>query len=156
MALPQLFRNRLSVPVIAAPMFPISEPELVVVCCRYGVAGAFPALNAGTTQELAEWLAAISGALAGNTHELRAAPYGVNIILQPDNTRSVPDLEVIVRYEAPFIITSLGNPAKMVEAVHGYGGLVLADVIHSEHARKSIAAGVDGLIAVGGGAGGHA
>lgn len=155
MPLPSSFLGRFSVPVIAAPMFLISGPELVVACCRSGVAGTFPALNTRTTEELGAWLSEIGSALAPAAEEA-PAPYGVNLILHPSNTRLEADLAVLVAHRVPFVITSLGHPGQVVEAVHGYGGVVFSDVIHAKHARKAIDAGVDGLIAVGSGAGGHA
>lgn len=155
MPLPSSFLGRFSVPVIAAPMFLISGPELVIACCRAGVAGTFPALNTRTTEEFGAWLSEIGSALEAST-EAAPAPYGVNLILHPSNTRLDADLAVLVAHRVPFVITSLGHPAQVVEAVHGYGGVVLSDVIHAKHARKAIDAGVDGLIAVGSGAGGHA
>jgi nitronate monooxygenase len=156
MPIPRMFHGRLSVPVIASPMFLISGPELVIACCKAGVAGTFPSLNTRTTEGFVEWLDTISAALGDHSSDAFAAPYGVNLILHPTNSRKDADLAALVEHRVPFVITSLGNPAKVVEAVHGYGGLVFADVIHARHARKSIDAGVDGLIAVGNGAGGHA
>jgi len=152
MSLPERFRGRLSVPAVAAPMFLISGPELVAACCRAGVAGTFPALNARTGETLAEWLTALDPVAA----DPACAPYGVNLILHPSNPRVGPDLELLVAHRTPFVITSLGHPGQVVEAVHGYGGLVFSDVIHAHHAKKAIAAGVDGIIAVASGAGGHA
>lgn len=153
MSLPDSFRGRFRVPVIASPMFLISGPELVIACCKAGVAGTFPSLNARSSEGLRQWLDTLGEALgeAGD-----AAPYGVNLILHPTNERQDADLEVLVEHRVPFVITSLGNPQKVVRAVHAYGGLVFSDVIHAKHARKAIDAGVDGLIAVGSGAGGHA
>ncbi|MBS0449953.1 MAG: nitronate monooxygenase [Proteobacteria bacterium] len=156
MSIPALFRGRLSVPVIASPMFLISGPELVIACCRSGVAGTFPALNTRTTEGFSEWLTTIEKALAEDNGGHPVAPYGVNLILHPTNVRKDADLQAVVQHKVPFIITSLGNPAPVVEAVHSYGGLVFSDVINVKHARKSIEVGVDGLIAVGSGAGGHA
>jgi len=152
MSLPERFRGVMSLPVIAAPMFLVSGPELVSACCRAGVAGTFPALNARTPEALDAWLGALD-AVAGDP---ACAPYGVNLILHPSNPRVAPDLELLVKHRAPFVITSLGNPAQVVEAVHAYGGLVFSDVVHAHHARKAAAAGVDGIIAVASGAGGHA
>lgn len=152
MSIPKIFQGRLSVPVIAAPMFLVSGPELIIACCQAGVAGSFPTLNARSSEALADWLASISHALAGTD----SAPYGINLILHASNPRRDADLAVVIAQQVPFVITSLGNPVKVVEAVHAYGGVVFADVIHAKHAQKAIAAGVDGLIAVGSGAGGHA
>ncbi|MCB1889715.1 MAG: nitronate monooxygenase [Rhodocyclaceae bacterium] len=152
MSLPERFRGVMSLPVIAAPMFLVSGPALVTACCRAGVAGTFPALNARTSEELDTWLAALDGVAS----DPGCAPYGVNLILHPSNPRVAPDLELLVSHRTPFVITSLGNPAQVVETVHGYGGLVFSDVVHAHHARKAAAAGVDGIIAVASGAGGHA
>lgn len=156
MPLPSSFLGRFSVPVIAAPMFLISGPELVIACCRAGVAGTFPALNTRTGEELGAWLTALEAALGSRVGPASHAPYGVNLILHPTNTRQETDLDILVAHRVPFVITSLGNPHKVVQAVHRYGGVVFSDVIHAKHARKAIDAGVDGLIVVGSGAGGHA
>lgn len=159
MMIPDAFRGRMRLPVIAAPMFLVSGVELITETCRAGVAGSFPALNARTTAQLDSWLASIDAGLAeARTADPAApvAPHGVNLILHASNTRMGPDLEVICRHRVPFVITSLGHPGEVVKAVHAYGGLVFSDVIHSHHARKVAAAGVDGIIAVAAGAGGHA
>ena len=152
MAVPQRFRGVMSLPAIAAPMFLVSGPALVRECCRAGVAGTFPALNARSSETLGEWL----GALDGVASDTACAPYGVNLILHPSNVRVETDLALLVEHRCPFVITSLGHPGRVVEAVHGYGGLVFSDVIHAHHAKKAIAAGVDGIVAVAAGAGGHA
>ncbi|MDQ8020314.1 MAG: nitronate monooxygenase [Moraxellaceae bacterium] len=151
MSLPTLFQGRLRIPAIAAPMFLVSGPELVIATCTAGVAGSFPALNARPSSQFDMWLGQIGDALDAD-----AAPYGVNLILHASNVRLADDLALCVSHKVPFVITSLGHPGKVVEAVHGYGGLVLADVIHATHARKVAAAGVDGIIAIASGAGGHA
>jgi len=151
MSIPAAFQGRMRLPAIAAPMFLVSGPELVIATCRAGVAGSFPALNARTPAQLDEWLGQINSALGDAD-----APYGVNLILHASNPRVAPDLELLVKHKVPFVITSLGNPAQVVEAVKSYGGLVFSDVIHAYHARKAAAAGVDGIIAVAAGAGGHA
>lgn len=153
MSLPDAFKGRMRLPAIAAPMFLVSGPELVIATCQAGVAGTFPALNARTPQILDEWLGSINGALdaAGS-----CAPFGVNLILHASNPRVDDDLALLVKHRVPFVITSLGHPGKVVEAVHSYGGVVFSDVVHAYHARKAAAAGVDGIIAVSAGAGGHA
>ena len=151
MALPESFRGRVSVPVVAAPMFLVSGPQLVVEACRSGVPAAFPALNQRSTAEFVEWLDEVGGAL-DETH----APWGVNLIVHRSNPRLEQDLEACVRHRVPFVVTSLGAVPDLVKAVHGYGGVVFHDVISLRHARKAAEAGVDGLIAVCAGAGGHA
>lgn len=159
MSLPAAFAGCMRLPAIAAPMFLVSGPELVINTCTAGVAGTFPALNARTPEILDEWLGAIDAALDAQRATgagALCAPYGVNLILHPSNPRVQPDLALLVKHRTPFVITSLGNPAPVVEVVKSYGGLVFSDVVHAYHAKKAAAAGVDGIIAVGGGAGGHA
>lgn len=148
------FADRLTLPVVAAPMFLISNPRLVVACCTNGVVGTFPALNQRTTEGFDRWLTEIESALddAGAT----PAPYGVNLIVHRSNPRVQADLEVVVRHRVPIVITSLGAVSELVDAVHSYGGLVWHDVTNRRHAEKAAAAGVDGLICVAAGAGGHA
>ncbi|MCA0242191.1 MAG: nitronate monooxygenase family protein [Proteobacteria bacterium] len=156
---PQALLQALRLPVVAAPMFIASGVELVVAQCRSGIVGAFPALNARPAAEFERWLDAIEQALAAHdaAHpQTPAAPYAVNLILHPSNDRLAADLATCVRRRVPIVITSVGDPAAVVQAVHGYGGLVLHDVIHQRHARKAAKAGVDGLILVCAGAGGHA
>jgi nitronate monooxygenase len=146
-------------PAIAAPMFLVSGPALVAETCKAGVAGTFPALNARTPEELDAWLGQLNADLAAARAADPAAaiaPYGVNLILHASNPRVAPDLELFCRHKVPFVITSLGHPGDVVKAVHAYGGLVFSDVIHAHHAKKAAAAGVDGIIAVASGAGGHA
>lgn len=158
MALPAAFRGTLRLPAIAAPMFLVSGPQLVAETCKAGVAGTFPALNARTSGQLDAWLTEIDDSLAAARREPGAvvAPYGVNLILHASNPRVEPDLALICTHKVPFVITSLGHPGEVVKAVHAYGGLVFSDVVHAYHARKAAAAGVDGIIAVASGAGGHA
>lgn len=159
MPIPTAFRGRLRVPAIAAPMFLVSGPELVIATCKAGVAGSFPALNARPAAQLDQWLGEIGAALAAHRAaqpDAACAPYGVNLILHPTNKRLDEDLALLVKHRVPFVVTSLGHPGEVVKAVHGYGGLVFSDVIHAYHAKKAAAAGVDGIIAVCGGAGGHA
>jgi nitronate monooxygenase len=150
-ALPESFRGRVAVPVVAAPMFLVSGPQLVIEACRSGVPAAFPALNRRSTAEFVEWLDEVGGAL-DETH----APWGVNLIVHRSNPRLEADLEACVRHRVPFIVTSLGAVPDLVKAVHGYGGIVFHDIVSLRHARKAAEAGVDGLIAVCAGAGGHA
>lgn len=154
MSLPSLLTQRLRLPVIAAPMFLASGPELVIECCKAGVVGTFPALNQRSSQGLEQWLTEVQAALAEFGAD--AAPYGVNLIVHKSNPRLEEDLALCIKHQVPLIITSLGANAELIEAVHGYGGLVFHDVINVRHAKKAAAAGVDGLIAVAAGAGGHA
>ncbi len=137
-------------PIIAAPMFLISGPELVIACCEAGIVGTFPALNQRTSQGLDEWLVQIKSALPPGTR------FGVNLIVHPSNTRLQDDLAVLVKHQVPLVITSLGAVSSVIDAVHSYGGQVYHDVTTRRHAEKAAAAGVDGLIAVSAGAGGHA
>ncbi len=158
MPLPTLLESRLRVPVIAAPMFLVSGPALVAACCKSGIVGSFPALNARTTELFDEWLEEIASLVpnAGLDAAGDTAPYGVNLILHRSNPRLGADLDVVVARRVPLILTSIGDPAAIVERVHDYGGLVFHDVTTIRHARKAAAAGADGLILVCAGAGGHA
>jgi nitronate monooxygenase len=151
------WRDRLAIPAIAAPMFLVSGPDLVVETCRSGIMGAFPALNQRTSDGYAAWLDEIQERLdrieaAGGA----PSPFGVNLIVHKTNARLARDLEITVQHRVPVVITSLGAAHEVVDAIHSYGGLVFHDVINLRHARKAAAAGVDGLIAVCAGAGGHA
>jgi nitronate monooxygenase len=150
-ALPESFRGRLAAPLVAAPMFLVSGPQLIIEACRSGIPAAFPALNRRSTAEFVEWLDEVGGAL-DDSH----APWGVNLIVHRSNPRLEQDLEACVRHRVPFIVTSLGAVPDLVQAVHGYGGVVFHDVVGLRHAHKAAEAGVDGLIAVCAGAGGHA
>lgn len=157
MTMPSQLQGRLRLPVISAPMFLGSGPDLVVGACRAGVLGTFPALNLRTTQDFDAWLTRIETALAEPDESGRQpAPYGVNFIVHRTNKRLEADLAVIVEHEVPVVITSLGAAKEVVEAVHSYGGLVFHDVTNAHFARKAAEAGVDGLILVAAGAGGHA
>jgi nitronate monooxygenase len=157
--LPRLFHNALTIPAIGSPMFLVSFPPLVTAQCKAGVAGTFPHVNARTSAQFDEWLTTIdedlSACRAANPSAV-VAPHGVNLIVHRTNDRLEPDLEIVVRHRVPLVITCLGHPGKVVQAVHAYRGTVLCDVTSAAHARKSIDAGVDGLICVGAGAGGHA
>jgi nitronate monooxygenase len=152
MPIPEALKQGLSVPAIAAPMFLVSGPDLVVEACRGGVIGTFPSLNQRSTAGYEEWLSEIEERLSGGEF----ARYGVNLIVHKTNARLEADLEVTVRHRAPLVITSLGAVREVVDAIHSYGGAVFHDVIHLHHARKAAEAGADGLIAVCAGAGGHA
>ncbi len=152
------FYNDLALPIVAAPMFLISGPELVIECCKNGIVGTFPALNQRTTEGFEEWVIEIKEALAAFESETgkKAAPFGVNLIVHQTNPRVQADLEICVKHKVPIIVTSLGAVSQLVDAVHSYGGLVWHDVIKKRHAEKAAEAGVDGLILVSAGAGGHA
>jgi nitronate monooxygenase len=159
MSLPALLQGNLRIPVIGAPMFIVSGPELVIEQCKAGIVGSFPALNARPEEVLGEWLQRINDELDvyRSAHpDEPVAPFAVNQIVHNSNTRLRHDVEMCVRYKVPIVITSLRPPAEVVEAVHSYGGVVFHDVINLRHARKAIDQGVDGVIAVCSGAGGHA
>ncbi len=159
MALPEILKNRLRIPLIGAPMFIVSQPELVIAQCKAGIVGSFPALNARPQEQLDVWIRQIKDALAEYSSEhpdVPVAPFAVNQIVHVSNDRVLADMEVCVRHEVPIIITSLRPPGEIVQAVHDYGGLVFHDVISLRHAHKAIEQGVDGIIAVCAGAGGHA
>jgi nitronate monooxygenase len=145
-------KDRLAIPAIAAPMFLVSGPDLVVETCRSGIMGTFPALNQRTSEGYSAWLDEIQQRLA----PLDAAPFGVNLIVHKTNARLARDVEITVQHRVPVVITSLGAVRDVVDAIHSYGGLVFHDVINLHHAHKAADAGVDGLIAVCAGAGGHA
>ena len=152
------FKDKLQLPAVAAPMFLISGPRLVIECCKNGIVGTFPALNQRTTAGFEEWVIEIKNALDTFEKETgkKAAPFGVNLIVHPTNPRVMADLEVCVKHQVPLIITSLGAVPDLVNAIHSYGGLVYHDIIKKRHAEKASEAGVDGLILVAAGAGGHA
>jgi nitronate monooxygenase len=152
------FIKELALPAVAAPMFLISCPQLVIECCKNGIVGTFPALNQRTTEGFEEWLVEIKTKLKQYEAETgkKAAPYGVNLIVHPTNPRLEADLKICIKHKVPLIITSLGAVAKVVDAIHSYGGLVFHDIIKKRHAEKAAQAGVDGLILVAAGAGGHA
>ena len=147
----------LRLPVVAAPMFLISGPELVVAACTSGVVGAFPAPNCRTADELDAWMGTITTALdaARADDPDGVAPWALNLVTHRTNTRLADDLELVAKHQPPIVITALGSPAPVMETVHGYGGLVIADVVNLTLARKAAALGVDGLACVSSGAGGH-
>ncbi|KQY83798.1 MULTISPECIES: nitronate monooxygenase family protein [unclassified Brevundimonas] len=151
MAIPASLKKGLKLPVIAAPMFLVSGPDLVVEACNAGVIGTFPSLNQRTTEGYRDWIHEIKGRLKPD-----AAAFGVNHIVHPTNPRLMADMMVTVEEQVPLVITSLGAVRDVVEAVHGYGGVVFHDIANIRHARKAAQAGVDGLILVANGAGGHA
>ena len=152
------FINELALPVIAAPMFLISGPKLVVECCKNGIVGTFPALNQRTSEGFEEWLIEIKTELDAFEKETgkKAAPFGVNLIVHPTNPRLEADVKLCIKHKVPVVITSLGAVSMVVDAIHSYGGLVFHDIIKKRHAEKAQEAGVDGLILVAAGAGGHA
>lgn len=159
MPLPARFHQQLALPVISAPMFLVSGPDLVIAACRAGIVGAFPSLNARSSEILDDWLSRIGGELAAAREaepNRPIGPHAVNLIVHRSTRRLAEDTEALVRHQVPLVITSIGNPAAIAEAVHGYGGAVFHDVTTLRHARKAAAAGVDGLILVCAGAGGHA
>lgn len=159
MALPDILKNRLSVPAIAAPLFIISGPELVIAQCKAGIVGSFPSLNARGEGEFETWLIQITTELNAYNQanpESKAAPFAVNQIVHRSNNRLEEDVALCVKYEVPIIITSLGARVEINEAIHSYGGIVLHDIIDNRFAKKAIEKGADGLIAVAAGAGGHA
>ncbi|MBN9530816.1 MAG: nitronate monooxygenase [Alphaproteobacteria bacterium] len=159
MTLPALLRDNLRLPVIGSPLFIISTPALVIAQCKAGIVGSFPALNARPKERLEEWIVEIKHELAAYKAAnpgKKVAPFAVNQIVHGSNDRLIHDVEVCVRQQVPIIITSLRPPGELVKAVHGYGGIVLHDVINIRHARKALGEGVDGLIPVCAGAGGHA
>ncbi|MES2911673.1 MAG: nitronate monooxygenase family protein [Pseudomonadota bacterium] len=159
MPLPKILENALSIPAIGSPMFLVSFPPLVTAQCKSGIVGTFPHVNSRTSEQFDQWLTDIETDLAAHkaaNPSAAVAPYGVNLIVHRTNARFEPDLALVVKHRVPFVITCLGHPGKVVEAVHAYGGTVFCDVTSAAHARKSVDAGVDGLICVGAGAGGHA
>ena len=159
MSLPPLLRDNLRLPVIGSPMFIVSTPDLVLAQCKAGVVGSFPALNARPAEMLEQWLARITTELAAYkaaNPDKKVAPFAVNQIVHATNDRLQHDIDICTKYKVPVTITSLRAPDEVVEAVHGYGGLVFHDVTNIAHAKRALQAGVDGLILVCNGAGGHA
>ena len=159
MPIPSILRDRLRLPVVGAPMFIVSTPRLVLAQCKAGIVGSFPALNARPAAQLDDWLAQITAELADHARAnpgARVAPFAVNQIVHGSNDRLEHDVALCVKHRVPIVITSLRPPAEVVAAVHGYGGIVFHDVINLRHAEKAAAQGVDGIIAVCAGAGGHA
>jgi len=156
--LPGALKN-LPLPIIGSPLFIISNPRLVIEQCKAGVVGSMPALNARPAAQLEDWLAEITETLAAYNlanPDNPAAPFAINQIVHKSNDRLEHDLEVCARFKAPIVITSLGAREDLNQAVHGWGGVVLHDIINNKHAHKAIEKGADGLVAVACGAGGHA
>ncbi len=159
MAIHDHIKDNLSIPVIGSPLFLVSGPELVIAQCKAGIIGSFPALNARPQHVLEEWIIRIKTELAEyqeQNPDAKVAPFAVNQICHGSNDRLMEDMATCVKQEVPIIITSLRPPAELVEAAHSYGGLVYHDVINVRHAKKAAEQGVDGLILVCAGAGGHA
>ena len=159
MGIPTQLKDKLCMPVIGAPLFLVSGPDLVIAQCKAGIVGSFPALNARPQHVLDEWITRIKSELKeyqGQNPDAKVAPFAVNQICHASNDRLMQDMETCVKHEVPIIITSLRPPAEIVEAAHSYGGLVFHDVINVRHAQKAAEQGVDGLILVCAGAGGHA
>jgi nitronate monooxygenase len=159
LAIPKHIKDNISMPVIGAPLFLVSGPELVIAQCKAGIIGSFPALNARPQHVLDEWIVRIKTELAEyqeQNPDAKVAPFAVNQICHGSNDRLMQDMETCVKHEVPIIITSLRPPSEVVEAAHSYGGLVFHDVISVRHAQKAAEQGVDGLILVCAGAGGHA
>jgi nitronate monooxygenase len=159
MPLPPSLADSLELPVVGSPLFIVSGPELVIAQCKAGIVGSFPALNARPVEELGEWLTRIENELGeyqAMHPDKKVAPYAVNQICHASNDRLMQDMETCVKHKVPIIITSLRPPQEIVEAAHSYGGVVFHDVINVKHARKAAEQGVDGLILVCAGAGGHA
>jgi nitronate monooxygenase len=159
MPIPQVLRDHLRLPVIGAPLFIVSTPRLVLAQCKAGIVGAFPALNARPAAQLDDWLGEITAELAAFRRAnpaAKVAPYAVNQIVHASNNRLEQDIGLCVKHQVPIIITSLRPPSEVVSAVQAYGGLVFHDVINLRHAEKAASQGVDGIIAVCSGAGGHA
>ncbi|WAA09746.1 NAD(P)H-dependent flavin oxidoreductase [Fervidibacillus albus] len=151
-------KESVTLPVIMAPLFIISNPEMTMKACEAGIIGTFPALNARTNEKLEQWLQQmVEGMeqLKENHPEKKIAPWGINFISHRTNKRFLEDLKLIEKYEPPLVITSLGDPSPVVEVVHAYGGVVFSDVINVKYAKKAIEKGVDGLVLVTSGAGGH-
>ncbi|MEO0435715.1 MAG: nitronate monooxygenase family protein [Pseudomonadota bacterium] len=159
MALPEILATKLRIPAVAAPLFIISNPDLVIAQCKAGVVGSFPSLNARPIEELENWLQRITNELAdydAANPGSPSAPYAVNLIVHGSNNRLKEDLDLCVKYKPPVVITSLGAKEYVNEAIHSYGGIVLHDIINNRFAKKAVEKGADGLIAVAAGAGGHA
>ena len=159
MAIPTVMQGRLSIPVVGAPLFIISGPELVIAQCKAGVVGSFPALNARPAEMLDKWLTQINDELDAYNQanpDAPAAPYAVNQIVHNSNDRLMHDVEACVKHKVPIVITSLGARPEVFDAIHSYGGICLHDVINNKFAKKAIEKGADGLICVAAGAGGHA
>ena len=151
MSLPEWLTSRLQLPAISAPMFIVSQPDLVMAQCRSGIVGSFPSLNARGDGVFEQWLQRLNAELTDND-----APFAVNLIVHRSNARLQEDLELCVKYKVPLVICSLGAREEVNDAIHSYGGMGLHDVINDKFARKAVEKGADGVVAVAAGAGGHA
>ena len=159
MPIPPILEGRLRLPVIGSPLFIVSTPKLVGAQCKAGIVGSFPALNARPAAQLDDWLSQLNEELSvqqSRHPDAKVAPFAVNQIVHASNNRLEQDMAMCVKHKVPIVITSLRPPSEVVQAVHGYGGVVFHDVINLKHAEKAAAQGVDGIIAVCAGAGGHA
>jgi len=156
--LPAQWQDRVRIPAAVAPMFIISNPDMIIAACQQGMPATFPALNQRSSEGFEDWLKQITEALNRFEQETgkKAAPFGVNLIVHKSNPRLEADLALCVKYKVPYIITSLGAVKDVVDSIHNYGGIVFHDVTTKRHAEKAAEAGVDGIIAVTAGAGGHA
>jgi nitronate monooxygenase len=149
--IPAQFQGRLRLPMVASPLFLVSNPDLVVASCKAGVVGTFPSFNQRTAEGYEQWLKDIRRRLGND-----GVPFGVQFAVHKTNARLESDMELTIRYKVPLLITSIGVTREATDAIHGYGGLVFHDAINVRHAKKALDANVDGIIAVCGGAGGHA
>ncbi|PRC90875.1 NAD(P)H-dependent flavin oxidoreductase [Solimicrobium silvestre] len=152
MSIPQILKDGLQLPVIAAPMFLVSGTRLVIETCKQGIIGTLPALNARPSSQLDDWLFEIQTALA----DIQAAKFGVMLPIHKSNKRLEEDLDIVIRHKVPLVITAAGHRPDVIEAVHSYGGVVFHDAIHMKHAMKAVEAGVDGIIPICAGGGGNA
>ena len=158
MSIKKQLLDKMSLPVIAAPMFIVSGDDLVIACCKEGILGTFPVLSARTSEVLDQMLTRIRRELdeyQAEHPEKKVAPFGANLILHSSNPRAQADIDLVIKHQVPFVVASVGNPADVVGPIHEYGGIIFADVATVKHAKSAIAAGVDGLILLTGGTGGH-
>jgi nitronate monooxygenase len=156
--IPPTIASQLELPVITAPMFLVSSPEMVIESCKSGIIGSFPLANARTLADLEEWMKRITEELVKARSlqpDRKIAPWAINLVVHRTNKRLEEELECIKKFQPPIVITSLGDPSLVVSIVHNYGGLVLSDVVNLVHAKKAVEKGTDGLILVCNGAGGH-
>ncbi|PZP40997.1 MAG: nitronate monooxygenase, partial [Pseudopedobacter saltans] len=154
----QELKSKLVLPIVVSPMFIVSGTKLVIECCKNGIVGTFPALNGRSSEAFEQMLIEVTTELKKieESTGIKPAPFGVNLIVNKTNPRVMPDLQLCIKYKVPIVITSLGAVKELVDAVHGYGGLVFHDIVKKRHAEKAAEAGVDALICVAAGAGGHA